>query len=214
MNVPPVAPFPEEFHGKTAFALIACHSGNLNEGRDLFKDFTNYGDAFLELDQPLPYVELQKVFDAGMPKGIRWYSKAHYINEISDGLIVTIIKNVKHLKGGVTMACFEPMGGCVKKVDPSETAFPHCEANLSFHILTGWNDKIEDEENIEWAKNFHNAVKEFATGGVYVNLLAHDEEERVKAAYGDNYDRLVEIKKKYDPNNLFNNNFNIRPEGS
>ncbi len=115
------------------------------------------------------------------------------------------------MKGDFTAAYFEPLGGAIGQVAPTATAFPEREARFGFHILAGWIEEADDEPVMSWARDFHQAMAAHARDGVYVNLLADDEEERVRAAYGDNYERLKELKSRWDPDNLFRVNHNIVP---
>ena len=210
LHVPPLDAFPKEYHGKTAVALIGCYSGdNLEEGEKLLQPIRDFGKPFMEFSQRIQYKEMQKAFD--LPKGLRWYSKAHYLSEISDKLIDTIETFTQPLQGAYTMLYFEPMGGAANRKDSADTAFPHRNAAYSLHNLSGWSDTTDDQANIRWAKGFHQALAKEAMGGVYVNLLSHDEEERVKTAYGENWDRLRKLKGKWDPTNLFSANQNILP---
>ncbi len=213
LKVPPVEPFPPEYHGKTTCAFIACHSGNPEKGRAELQSLKTFGNPFLSFIQPMEYTAIQKSFDAGMPKGLRWFTRAHYLDKLSDTAIETLIKNTELLPGPFTVAYLEPMGGEVNRVDLAATAFPHRDAAYSLHIFPGWDDPSKDGENIKWAKEFSRAMQIEATGGVYVNLLSQDEKERVKAAYGENYDRLARVKRKWDPDNFFSMNHNIVPEG-
>lgn len=211
LHVPPIDAFPEEYQGKTAVALIACYSGdNLEDGEKVLQPVHDFGKPIAEFVQRLEYREMQKAFD--LPKGLRWYTKGHYLSEISDGVIETLKKFTQPLPGAYTMVYFEPMGGAANRKDPVDTAFPHRNAAYSIHSLTGWSDAGHDNENISWAKGFHQALAPYAMGGVYVNLLSHDEKDRVKAAYGENYDRLSALKSKWDPQNVFGGNHNIIPE--
>ncbi len=213
LNVPPVEPFPAEHHGKTTCAFIACHTGDPEKGRAELQPLKEFGNPFLSFLQPMEYTAIQKSFDAGMPKGLRWFTKAHYLDKLSDTAIETLIEYTKQLPGAFTVAYLEPMGGEVNRIDPAATAFPHRKTAYSVHIFPGWDDPSKDGENIKWAKEFYQAMHKEAAGGVYVNLLSHDEKERVKAAYGENYDRLAEVKKKWDPGNFFRMNHNISPKG-
>ncbi|MBZ9730034.1 FAD-binding oxidoreductase [Salegentibacter sp. JZCK2] len=212
LNTPPVEPFPEEYHGKTTCALIGCYAGNIKEGETAFKPLEEFGDPFVKVFQPVPYTEIQKSFDPGMPKGLRWYTKAHYLKELNDSTIDILQEFTDPLPGPFTTAYLEPMGGEVNKKDSSATAFPHREAAYSLHIFPGWENPEDDNQNIHWAKTFHKALEKETLGGVYVNLLSHDEKDRIKAAYGINYERMVRIKKKWDPENLFRMNQNIEPK--
>lgn len=212
MKVPPLENFPEEHHGKTTCVFIACYTGKPEKAENALKPLREFGQPFLQLIQPMKYTELQTAFDAGMPKGLRWYSKARYFQELSDQTISTLKDFTETLPGPYTVAYLEPIAGAMKKPVPSATAFPHRNASFGLHIFPGWNEEADDVLNIEWAKKFYEKADEEAGNGVYVNLLGHDEEERVKDAYKENYDRLAEIKRKWDPQNLFNSNHNIIPQ--
>jgi hypothetical protein len=132
---------------------------------------------------------------------------------MTDEVIDTITTHIADMAGTLSSAYLEPLGGACGRVDPSATAFPHRDAAYSFHIMPGWADPSEDDEVMSWVTTFHDAMARHATGGVYVNLLGPGEEDRVRAAYGVNYDRLVELKTKWDPENLFRANYNIKPSG-
>ena len=212
LHVPPIDAFPKKYHGRTAIALIGCYSGNqLEEGERVLEPLSSFGKPFLNILQRIKYKELQKSFD--MPKGFRWYTRAHFLPDISDDVIDILEKFIQPLPGAFTMVYFEPMGGAVNKKNPADTAYPHRNTAYSIHNLTGWSDSKDDRKNISWSRGFHQALAKVATGGVYVNLLGKDEGERVRAAYGNNWDRLVKLKRKWDPHNVFGMNQNIKPEG-
>ena len=211
LRVPPAEPFPEEYHGKPAVALIACHCGPTAEGEAALRPLQEFGEPMLAVVQPIPYTALQQTFDAGMPKGLRWYSRSHDLKELSDGVIDMMIEYTEALPGQFTLAYFTPMGGAIGRVDPTATAFAHRHAPYSLHIFPGWSDPAEDQELMGWTRAFHDAMTPYATGGVYVNLLGEDEADRAPAAYGENYERLAQLKARWDPNNLFQGNHNIRP---
>lgn len=211
LHTPPVDPFPEEYQGRGACALIACYSGDLEQGRNILAPLDQFGNPFFKFLAPTDYTSLQKSFDPGMPKGLRWYTRAHYLPRLTDKTIDIITRFTAPLPGKSTMVYLEPVGGATGRVDPAATAFPHRDAAYSLHIFPGWTDPGEDRENITWAKTFHEAMQKESTGGVYVNLMGHDEKSRIKAAYGKNFDRLSEIKKKWDPDNILRMNQNIEP---
>lgn len=213
LNVPPVEPFPAEYYGKTTCAFIACHTGDPEKGKSELQPLKEFGNPFLSFLQTMEYTAIQKSFDAGMPKGLRWFTKAHYLNKLSDTAIESLMEHTQSLPGAFTVAYLEPMGGEANRVDPAATAFPHRNTAYSVHIFPGWDDPSKDGANIKWAKEFYQAMHKESAGGVYVNLLSHDEKERVKAAYGENYDRLARVKRKWDPGNFFIMNHNIGPEG-
>lgn len=212
LKIPPLEIFPVESHGRPALSFVVGHIGSVDRARREMKPLLEFGKPVLQAVQPMPYTSAQTLFDEGLAKGNRWYSKAHYIDSISDDLINVILSNTEHVPGPLSVVYFEPMGGAINRIDQDATAFPHRSAAYSIHILTGWSDSEIDESVISWGKEFHNELKPFSTGGVYVNLLGHDESERVKNAYGKNYPKLREIKGKWDPDNIFRQNHNIIPE--
>ena len=169
------------------------------------------GDPILEEARLGRYVDAQTGFDANMPKGQRYVSKAHDLSGLSDGAIDTMVEFVPRMVGPLTAAYFDPLGGAVGRVDPSATPYGGRSARYGFHVIAGWMDAAEEESVLAWASEFHSAMAAHATGGVYVNLIADDETDRVSAAYGANYARLVELKQQWDSTNLFSSNFNIPP---
>jgi FAD/FMN-containing dehydrogenase len=122
---------------------------------------------------------------------------------------------VEHLSGMVgelTSVYLGALGGAIAEISPTATAFPHRDAAFSFHIMAGWTDPAQDQEVTDWARRFADAMVPHATGGVYVNVLGTGEDDRIRSAYGVNHDRLVELKRRWDPDNLFRQNHNIPPE--
>ncbi|HSJ29854.1 MAG TPA: FAD-binding oxidoreductase [Longimicrobiales bacterium] len=214
LRVPPVAPFPIEQHGRPAVALVACHCGDVAAGRAALAPLTEWGEPFLAALQTVPYTAAQQAFDAGMPSGLRWYTRAHYMNALDDPAIDTFVRHAEDLAGPFTMAYFEPMGGAIARTAPDAAAFPHHDAAYGLHILAGWSEPSDDDALMRWTRAFHTAMTPYATGGVYVNLLAADEGDRIPSAYGANYERLTTLKAKYDPENMFRINQNVPPRRS
>ncbi len=211
VNLPPVEPFPPELQGTPAFFLLACYSGDHDEGRKLLEPLQELGNPILAAINPMPYVTLQQNFDPGVPKGQRYYWKHHMFREISDDAINTFLDFAENIKGPFTLLGFEPLGGAIARVNAEDTAFIGRDANFALGIWTGWADPGEDEEIIGWAREFYQAMKPYAIGSAYSNYLDQDDEAQTKAAYGRNYQRLQSIKAKYDPDNFFSQNFNIEP---
>ncbi len=211
-NVPPAEPFPSELHGTPSFFFLACHSGDHEEGRKLLKPFQEIGDPILSVVEPMAYTALQQTFNEGMPKGGRYYWKSHFMREISDDAIETFLRYGEKIMGSMTMLGIEPLGGAIGRVAAGETAFVGRDEKFAVSVWAGWRDPLKDQEIISWARNFHQAMAPFASDGLYSNYMDQDDEERVLAAYGGNYERLQSIKSKYDPDNFFSQNFNISPE--
>jgi FAD/FMN-containing dehydrogenase len=190
---------------------VVTYAGDQSTGESVLRPLRDFGDPILDGVRPQPYTALQQTFDAGVPKGQRWYSKAHYLDGLSDAAIDTVVDHVDPLPGPFSMVYFEPMGGAIERVDTSATAFPHRDAAYGFHILTGWAEPEKDDAIMAWTRDLHAAMAPHASGGVYVNLLGEDEPERTSAAYGSNAERLARIKAEWDPENVFRMNHNIEP---
>jgi FAD/FMN-containing dehydrogenase len=203
VHVPPVAPFPEAAHGQIAVALVACYAGSIADGEAVLAPLKGFGEPLLKAVTPMPYATLQQSFDAGAPDGGRYYYKSQILDELSDQAIKTIVDQVEPLPGPFTMAGIEPMGGAINQVEATATAYPHRDAAYNFAVWAGWSDPKDDEEIIDWTRGFHQAMAPHATGGAYANYLAADDADRMKEAYGQNYRRLVEIKRAWDPDNVF-----------
>jgi len=210
-RAPAVEPFPPVLHGKTVVALAAAWTGDPAAGNSALAPLRAIGEPVLDLIGPLPYLELQKSFDAGMPKGNRWCSRAGYLRELSDAAIDLFADRTQELCGDFTMVYLDPGGGAIGRVAPDATAFPHREAPFGFHVFPGWVNAADDDANISWANGFLSDLAPFSAAGVYVNMLGGEEPERVPEAYLDNYARLRELKRRFDPDNLFRSNHNVPP---
>jgi FAD/FMN-containing dehydrogenase len=206
-RIPPIEAFPTRFHGQPALDFVLCH---LDPGAAaVVQPLRTLGEPILDVVGPLAYTGVQRGFDANLPKGQRYFSRAHDLDELSDAVIDTATTHVRNMQGAFTAAYFDPSGGAIGRVDPSATPFAGRTASYGFHVLGGWTDAADDETVMRWARTFHDAMAPQATGSVYVNVLGDDEDDRVPAAYGANYPRLVELKTKWDPDNLFRMNCNI-----
>jgi FAD/FMN-containing dehydrogenase len=209
--VPPVDPFPAEYHGKPSSALVCCWSGDHDRGREVLAPLESFGDPIFRFVAPMPYTALQQSFDAGAPSGQRYYWKAHFLEALSDEAIETFVAHTRELPGPFTLVGFEPMGGAVGRVDPQETAFPHRDAPYAVGIWSGWADPANDEAAIAWTRKLHAAMEPFSNGGVYSNYLDVDDDDLVENAFASNFDRLRTVKAKYDPDNFFRSNPNVTP---
>lgn len=211
VNVPPVDPFPEEQQGRTALALVACYAGTLEDGQRALSPIGSFGKPFLSAIAPMEYAALQRSFDAAAPDGGRFYGKAHYLEELSDDAVSAVVEQVERLPGPYSNVFFEPMGGAISRIEPSATAYPHRSARFGFGITSGWQDTADDEDAIAWTRSLFDAVTPYASGGVYVNYLGDDRDDRVTSAYGVNLERLQEVKAVYDPDDVFSGNASLVP---
>lgn len=211
LRAPPVAPFPDEIQGRPVLALVAVHVGSEEEAREAVRPIEGFGRPLLGGFQEMPYVEAQSMFDEAMPKGNRRASRGQLFDEISDDAIDTLVRFGTDLRGPFTSAYFEPYGGAIARVPEDATAYPHRSRAFGFHVVADWTDPDADSAMRDWATAFHQAMSSHTRGGVYVNLLSHEEADRVPEAYGQNLDRLTRIKARYDPHNMFRCNQNIQP---
>lgn len=210
-RIPPIEAFPAELHGQVVFDFILAHIGDIEEGEKVAKPLREIGTPIIDLCAPLPLADHLKVFDAGTPPGQRWYSRSHYLKDLSDEAVAVFLRHSANMQGAFTFAYFESLGGADSRVPADATAFPHRDASCDYHILAGWPDGEADAAVMQWVRDFHADMAQFSSGGVYVNLLGEDEGDRIREAYGENYERLVELKKVWDPENRLHNNQNIRP---
>ena len=203
IHVPPLDVLPDAYHGAVALDLVVAYTGDLSDGEAAIRPLREIGEPLLDAVRPQPYTELQQTFDDGVPKGHRWATRAGYLDTLSDAAIDTIIDHVDPLPGPFSMMYLEPLGGAIRAVDPSDTAFPHRGADFGFHLLTGWTEPEKDASMIAWTKEFYEMLNPHTDEGVYVNLLGEDENDRIPEAYGRNYERLAELKAKWDPDAVF-----------
>ncbi len=213
LRIPPVDAFPADYHGHLVLDFVVFHTDAGPTGEAAVRPMLEVGTPFMTAVGPASYSSVMEAFDAGLPAGERYASKAHYLKALSDGVIETIMTHMPGMTGSLTVAYLDALGGAPGRIAETATAFAHRDAPYAFHIMPGWTDHSRDEEVLAWANRLHTDMSRHATGGVYVNLLGPDEEDRIPAAYGVNYDRLVEVKRKWDPENLFRSTYNIDPAG-
>lgn len=207
-RVPPIEDFPEELHGQPVLDFVVFHTDP--SATDVVQPLRELGPTILDAVAPSPYTVAQQAFDPNLPAGQRYYTKAHDLGALSNGAIDTFAEHVRQMEGPLSVAYLEPRGGEVARIDGDATAAGGRDAPYSMHVLAGWMDASNDDSVMAWAQRFHEAMTPHATGGVYVNLLAEDEADRVEHAHSD-YRRLQELKAEWDPDNLFRGNYNIPP---
>lgn len=210
-QAPPFPFLPEEWHGKNILGLAVCYFGDIAEGESVLKPLRDFGNPIADIIGPMPYTAWQSMLDAGQVPGERNYWKSNDFTELSDGLIDVFIDYASRLPDPQSEIACANLGDAVERVPIEATAYTHRNAHFVTSIHGRWNDPANDEECIAWARDLNEATAPFSTGGVYVNFLTKEEGNRVRAAYGPNYERLVAVKNKYDPTNLFQLNQNIQP---
>lgn len=211
--VPPGPPFPEHLHLKNMCGIVWSHTGTVEEAEKAFAPIRKKFPPALDLVGPLPYPALQSMFDALYPPGHQWYWRADYVNELSDELIEA------HMQFGSAIPTIQssmhlyPVNGRAAHPGNNDTAWSYRDAIWAQVIVGVDPDPANKEKITKWTKDYWEATHPFSAGGAYVNFMMDEGAERVKATYRDNYDKLAAIKSKYDPNNLFRVNQNIKPAG-
>ncbi len=194
--------------GRPVLALVGVYCGSVEEGKRLMTPLAEHGTPLMAVVDGMPYAVMQTAFDAGSPHGARYYWKSQYLAGLDDALLDTIVEHTQTFTGEHTIIGIEPLGGAQSRVAPGATAFIHRDVAYSLGIWAGWQNPADDAANIAWTRTFFDAVAPFGAGA-YVNYLGDDESDRLGEVYGDNYARLLEIKRKWDPDNLFRLNHNI-----
>lgn len=211
-QAPPLPFLPPEWHGKEILALAVCYCGEQAEGERLLKPLRAVGRPIADVIGPTPFLAWQTVLDPLLAPGMRNYWKSHDFRQLDDGLIEVFIDHARRIPDPQTEIAFAQLGGAVSRVAHTATAYTHRDAQFVVNVHGRWADPARDAACVGWARELFKAATPFATGGVYVNFLTQEEQDRVHAAYGENYARLVALKNKYDPSNLFSVNQNIRPD--
>jgi len=198
-------------NGNPMVAITVCYIGPLDQADAILRPLRSFGTPSVDNIGLRNYVTLQTMYDAGFPSGIQNYWKANFVEELSDDLIERLLHYFRQVPSKRTSVAFQQMGGMINRFAPTDTAFPHRNAHYDFFIDSRWTDPAENESNITWTRQFWEALRPYTIAGVYVNELSEDDASRVREAYGANYPRLVEVKQRYDPGNMFRLNQNIAP---
>ena len=213
LTVPPGPPFPEHLHNRKMCGVVWCFTGPLDQAEEVFKPIRSFGPPALDLVGPMPYPMLQSMFDGLYPPGHQWYWRADFVNELSDEVIALHVKYGSEMPTMQSSMHMYPINGAAHRVGNDETAWAYRDANWAEVIVGVDPDPANNDRIISWTKDYWDALHPYSAGGAYVNFMMDEGQERVQATYGDNYERLVAIKNKYDPTNLFRVNQNIRPKG-
>lgn len=210
-QAPPLPFLPESVHGQGMIALALLYMGNPENGEPLIEPLRRFGTVLGEHVGVQPYAAWQKAFDPLLAPGARNYWKSHNFSRLDDGLFDAVIAYIDTLPSPQCEIFFGAIGGATTRPAPDATAYAHRDAQFVMNVHGRWENPVDDALCIGWARDFFKASAPFASGGVYVNFLTADESDRIRAAYGPNYDRLVHVKRRYDPDNLFRVNQNIAP---
>ncbi len=217
MTVPPAPPFPEELHLKKMCGIVWCYLGPHDKADTVFAPVRKAHPPKLDLVGPIPHPMLQSMFDGLYPAGLQWYWKADFFKQIPNEAIGQAVEFAKQLPSMWSTMHLYPIDGAAHRVSNQATAWGHRDANFASVIVGVDPDPKKLNGLREWARGYWQALHPHSSGGAYLNFLMPEGEEpggddQVRASYGSNYDRLAEIKAKYDPQNLFHINQNIKPK--
>lgn len=209
---PPAPWLPKEVHGKPIVALFVCYSGPVAEGEKLVAPIKAFGKPVGDVVQRRPYVGQQSLLDATQPKGRRYYWKSEYLPRLEPDLLARVTDHLQRIASPHSAILLFPLDGALNRLPPDHSAVGNRDARSVLNIAASWEKSADDQTNIDWARTAWRDLKRFSTGGTYINFLTEEEgDERVQAAYGRNYRRLVEIKTAWDPGNFFRTNKNVTP---
>jgi len=209
--VPPAPMFPEHLHMKKVCALVWCCTGTLEETDAATKAMRSVGTPLLDHVGPAPFPVVQSIFDGLFVPGLQWYWRADYFTDLSDAAIAEHVKHGAELPTMLSTMHLYPVNGAAQSVGKNDTAYSFREALFAEVIVGVDPDPANAAKITNWCKSYWEALHPYSSGGAYLNFMMDEGQERVQAGYRDNYQRLAAIKKKYDPNNFFRVNQNIRP---
>jgi hypothetical protein len=209
---PPAPWLPKEIHGKPIILLSVCHSGRIEEGEGLVAPIKAFGAPVGDIIHRRPYVSQQSLLDATQPKGRRYYWKSEFLPGLEQGLLTKMIEHAGRMASPHSAIVVFPIEGALNRLREDHSAAGNRDAGFVINITSAWEHADDDRANIEWARAAWRDMRAFSTGGTYVNFLTEEEgDDRIRAAYGKNYARLVELKSKWDRRNQFRMNKNISP---
>jgi FAD/FMN-containing dehydrogenase len=211
LTVPPGPPFPEHLHLKKMCGIVWCYSGPLKKAEKIFKPIRKRKAPALDLVGPIPHPALQSMFDPLYPPGHQWYWKADFVREINDDAVALHAKYGSELPTMLSTMHMYPINGAAARVKNNATPWAYRDANWAMVMVGVDPDPANKEKISAWARDYWTALHPHSAGGAYVNFMMEEGDDRVRATYGKNYERLAKVKKKYDPSNLFRVNQNIRP---
>jgi FAD/FMN-containing dehydrogenase len=201
--------------GQKVLAIVVCYCGDLQQGEQVLAPLRGFSKPLADQISVMPYLQQQGLLEAGFPPGRMNYWKSNFLSGLSDEAIGVVIEFFTRVPSATSAVAFEQLGGAMSRVAVDDTAFTHREAPFNLLAVSSWDGKAESDANISWTRALWEAMRSFSAGGVYVNYLDTSEDEgdeRIKSAYGAiKYERLLALKRKYDPANLFRMNQNIRP---
>ena len=211
LTAPPEEFVPDEIRGKPVIGVIWCYVGSLEEGETHLRPLRELGPA-LDIVQPMPYLVVQRLIEPGNPPGNQQYWKAGFIQELTDDAIDQWVTHATNVASPFTASIMLPLGGAVARVGEDDTPLGFRDAAWNYHILSQWPDPAEQERQVAWTRAFAEAMEPSSLDGVYLNFMADETGDLVQRSFGpEKYARLQELKDRYDPENVFRYNQNIKP---
>jgi FAD/FMN-containing dehydrogenase len=208
---PPLPFIPVERHGETFLAFVACWAGPVDEGQQILKPLHDVAEVVAEHVGPMPYPALNSAFDALVPAGLQHYWKANFVRELTDDAIAAHLVHGPKVPAVNSTVHIYPINGACHRVAADATAFAYRDATFAPVIAGMWPDATQNDANIKWVRDYYTATAPLSEEGGYINFMAGDDQDRIKANYRGNYPRLVDVKRRYDADNLFRVNQNIKP---
>jgi berberine-like enzyme len=206
----PGTPFPEHLHLKKFCGIIWCYTGDPDKFEERFKEVREMNPVFEHVGE-MPYPSIQTLFDGLMPPGLQWYWRADFFKDLGDEVRTQHLKFGSKIPTPLSQMHMYPISGAASRVGAEETPWAYRDANYA-GVIVGVDPEPKNADKItKWCKDYWSALHSYSSGGAYSNFMMDEGQERVKASYKHNYNRLVKIKRKYDPNNLFKVNQNIKP---
>jgi len=211
LTVPPAPMFPEHLHGRKVCGIVWCCTGSVSEAEKTLKPVRQFGKPVFDHVGTMPHPVLQSLFDPLYPPGLQWYWKADFVKELSDKAVELHVEHASRLPTMHSTTHLYPVNGAVQRIGRSETAFSYRDVTWAEVIVGVDPDPANKDRITAWAKEYWDALHPYSAGGAYVNFMMEEGQDRVRATYRDNYQRLAMVKKKYDPTNFFRVNQNIHP---
>ncbi|ROO37163.1 FAD-binding oxidoreductase, partial [Salinisphaera orenii] len=212
VTVPPGPPFPEAYHLKKMCAVVWCDTAPAAQAEQRFAFIRqSFGTPAIDFAGPIAWPELQSLFDPVYPPGLQWYWKADFVGQLSDDAIGLHLQHGRNLPTMHSTMHLYPINGAAHRVAKNDTAFNFRDATFAQVIVGVDPDPANNERMIDWSQAYWEALHPHSDGGAYINMIMDEGQDQVRAAYQDNYDRLVTAKQRFDPGNLFQINQNIRP---
>jgi hypothetical protein len=197
--------------GQKVFAISVCYIGPIEQGERVLQPLRRFGPPLSDEIRPVAYTEVQAATDAFVPIGLCYYWKSHLLKELPRDAAEVAVSHFAKVPSPRSLLVFQQFGGAVGRVGRSETAFWHRDVQWDNFAWSVWQDPAESDTQVQWVREWWDLMKPFSMGGEYVNNLGEEGEDRVRASYGANYERLVALKNKYDPSNFLRLNANVRP---